>query len=461
VNSIDKGTTARAHSYSRLTSSRSLLLTASVFHLGVCLAVLAAGRFGLMSSAFDSRGIGKSFAPDSVHYFTHALSLADVLKHDGLPSWWTASFPLHIRLYSLSLVALGPLTGSNILAVEPLNLLCYVSILWFVFKLGSEVFGRRAGLLSAIVIAIWPSFLLHTTQVLKDPLFIAVFLALVFFTTRLLTTSLNWKQGLREGLRCGGLAILLWLVKSDFWELSLLVVLVAVLFVLIRAIGEKAIMPGNLVALCLLISCSLAAPQLFNRYRKPNPHPLLTVTGSGSNQQITVAGAQGGVGVPPSRSSRGLTRLRERIAWARYLYANYPGAGSGIDTHVRFENWGQIVKYLPRALEIGLFAPFPTWWITGETQVGRSGKILSGFETLLMYLTYVFAAVGLYKSRALVPAWFLLAIAMSCLIVLSTVTANVGALYRLRYPFWMLLIVIGIYGAVALWDRLVRNREAV
>ena len=436
--------------HSRLTSGRHLLLAAALFHITICFALIIIGCWQPGNPLSDSSAIGRSFATDSGNYFTHATNLANILQHDGLVAWLTPSFPLHTRLYSLSFAALTPLVGFNILAAEPLNLFCYLAILFLVFKVGSEVFGRRVGLVSAVVIAIWPSLLLHTTQILKEPIFIAAFLGLVFVIVRLLTKSLSWKKGLRDGLCGGGLAILLWFIKSDFWELSLLIVLAALLFVLIEAICDRTVLPGNLVAVCLLITCLFAAPRLFNRYRKPNPHPLVKITGFGANEQISVAvpaGAEAGTVVqPPSRSSKGLTRLRERIAWARFLYANYPGAGSGIDTDIRFENWGQIVRYLPRAVEIGLFAPFPRTWFAGGTQVGRAGKILTGCETLLMYLIYFLAAVCLWKRRSLVAVWFLVAIAMSCIIVLSTVTANVGALYRQRYPFWILLIVIGVEG---------------
>jgi hypothetical protein len=453
VNSPEKNPSVRTPSSSGLTTSRYLLLAASIFHLGVCVAVLVAGRLGLSGSVFDARGLGRSFAADSGQYFTHALNLAEVLKHDGLAPWWTASFPLHVKLYSLTLAVIGPLVGFNILAVEPLNLFCYVAILFVVFKLGGEVFGRRVGLVAAIVIAIWPTFLVHTTQVLKDQLFLAAFLGLILCAARLLTKSLSWQQGLSSGLAGGTLVILLWLIRADLWELSLLVVVIATILLMLRAIRDKAIAKGNLVAGGLLLACLFAAPQFFSKYRKPNPHPLLTVSGSGTNQQITINRSPGDLSAPvspPSRSARGLTRLRERIGWARYLYANYPGTGSGIDVEVRLETWGQIVRYAPRALEIGLFAPFPDSWLTAGTKVGRSGRILSGFETLLMYLIYFLAAVGMWRRRHHLPAWFLLAVALSSLLALSIVTANLGALYRLRYPFWMLLIVIGIDGALEL-----------
>jgi len=330
--------------------------------------------------------------------------------------------------------------------------------------LGNEVFNRRAGLAAAIIIAVWPTYLLHSTQVLKDQFFIPAFLGLVFVTVQLLNRSLSGPAGLVSGLIGGALVIFLWLVKADLWELSLVIVVTGVILLIARTVREKSILPGNLIAVFLLIACLLGTPQLFSRYRKPNPHPLLTVSGTGANQQITIHRAPGDQYppiAPPSRSSTGMTRLRERIAWARYLYANYPDSGSTIDPHVRLESWGEIIRYVPRALEVALFAPFPNTWLAEGTKVGRGGRILSGVETLLLYFVYILAAVSVWKRRRFLAVWLVLSVAMASLIALSIVTANLGALYRLRYPFWMLLIIMGANGAFELREILSRRRSSV
>ena len=62
--------------------------------------------------------------------------------------------------------------------------------------------------------------------------------------------------------------------------------------------------------------------------------------------------------------------MRERITWALYLFANYPGSASNIDTDVRLESWREVIRYLPRAAEIGLLAPFPNMWLASGAQVG-------------------------------------------------------------------------------------------
>src|SRR6185436_5670273 len=100
-------------------------------------------------------------------------------------TWYNAPSPFHLKLYSLCFTIFAALTGFNILAAEPLNLFYYLGILALVGKLGSEVFCPRAGLLAAATVGLWPSLLLHTTQLVKDPLYILGMLALILIFVRL------------------------------------------------------------------------------------------------------------------------------------------------------------------------------------------------------------------------------------------------------------------------------------
>ena len=419
------------------------LFLASGWHIAATLTVFLAGRFGLFPSAFDRNGIG-SFAFDGSSYLADAANLAGLLRHGEIATWWRAVFPLHTKLFSLSFAVLAPVVGFNIVAAEPVNLLSYIAVLVLVFKIGAEIFDRRAGFVAACIVGAWPTFLLHTTQILKDPLFIAVFLGLTLMNARCFARSLTWKQSLRASGSGGLLLILLWLIRPDLWELSLLVVVLALIFLMLRLLREKKILKQNVVAAVLIFAFAISIPLLVKRYRNPDPHPFLTVTRSGSGQQIGIAGASGTPPAvnPPSRSSSSLTRLRERIAWARYLYVNYPARGSNIDADVHLESWGEIVRYLPRATVIGLFAPFPRTWFASGTQVGRGGRLLGGIETLLMYCAYALVLITLWHRRGDLTVWYLTAVAALSVIALSIVTANVGALYRLRYPFWILLFVL-------------------
>jgi hypothetical protein len=154
--------------------------------------------------------------------------------------------------------------------------------------------------------------------------------------------------------------------------------------------------------------------------------------------------------------------IEEQIAARRYgfgLQIDSSGepvaseAGSDIDRGVRFNSVADIIRHVPRATVVGFFAPFPNMWFSGGKQVGASGRLLSGFETLLSYMIECLALVGLWRERKNLSAWFLFLVITLGAVALGLVVANIGALYRLRYPFWALLIVCGAGGADYLFRR--------
>jgi hypothetical protein len=126
---------------------------------------------------------------------------------------------------------------------------------------------------------------------------------------------------------------------------------------------------------------------------------------------------------------------------------------SRIDTDVKLNSLGSIIRQLPRALEVGLFAPFPNMWLRAGKQVGYSGRVISGFETLLTYVIESMALLGWWRQRRNLAAW-LLAITIGLgTVALGLVVNNMGAMYRLRYPFWVLMVVLGAGGISFLWER--------
>jgi hypothetical protein len=113
----------------------------------------------------------------------------------------------------------------------------------------------------------------------------------------------------------------------------------------------------------------------------------------------------------------------------------YPDSSSNLDTSVKLTNTTDLFRYLPRAAAIGLFAPFPKMWFESGNSVGSTGRILSGSEMLLMYAGEALAIVGLLFSIAVMGT-----------IALGLVVVNVGTLYRLRYVFLIMLIILAAGG---------------
>ena len=92
-------------------------------------------------------------------------------------------------------------------------------------------------------------------------------------------------------------------------------------------------------------------------------------------------------------------------------------------------------------------------WLQVGGQAGRSGRLMSGLEMLLMYVMYLSALVALWFERKRIPMWLSFTVASAGIVGLGLIVANVGALYRLRYAFWILLIVIGAQGILLIRER--------
>lgn len=417
-----------------------LLVAAAVLHVSVTAAVLAIGKGALMPGHFDEKGLG-TFASDGFVYQTEVVELCNLLKNQGVIAWATWPTQLHVRLYSLPLAALSRWTGFSILAIEPLNLIYYLAILVFVFKLGTLVFDYRAGLLAAGIVALWPSLLLHTTQLLRDPLLIAALLALLVILALCLNRDKAWPGGILLGFAGTIAMVAIRIVRLPMWDMLCAVIGLAVFFLLVRLVRLRRFPVGNVIFAVIMIAAILIIPhfqgafhnqQVVNRKRIIVPEEV---------QKLPVA---------------------DQIAARRQGFALRMGpdgetvpseAGSDIDKGDQLRSFADIVRHIPRAVLVGFFAPFPNMWFGAGKQVGGGGRLVSGIETGLTYMIECLALFGLWSRRKDLAAWLVFLVAAMGALSLGLIVTNIGALYRLRYPFWILLVVLGAGGAANLLHR--------
>lgn len=411
-----------------------VLCAAAVLHLLLSVAVYVSGRAALLPATFDENGVAVSFASDGVRYRADAAGLSETLWRGELRAWATADRPFHVKLYSVCFALFGPVLGYSILGAEPLNSLLYLACVALVFCLGREVFGVRAGLLAACAVALWPSFLLHTTQLLKDPLFAALTLALVLVNVRWLKPR-TW-AGAMGAAAAGGLVVTpLWLARSGMGAVTLSLVVLDALALGVWQLRERRLYAANVAGAALVFALTLAVPRLAHdalelgrspmSVRWAEEHSELLEQEKQTNQKGFLSGAVASV-----------RRVR------RAFVEVYKDSGSNVDADVRIDSLTDLLFYLPRAAEVGFFAPFPNMWLASGKSVGRAGRLLGGFESLLMYAVEALALIALWRARKRLDVWLLFASAATGIVALGLVAVNVGTLYRLRYVFVMLLIVI-------------------
>jgi len=408
-----------------------LLLAGLVVQITVALSIFFIGRAGWLSAHINRQGVGL-FASDSYNYMLESVKLVRLLHDGDVRAWLVAPLALHVKLYSLSFYVLYPFFGATILSAELVNLSFYCMTLLLVYLIGKDIFDRQAGLLAATVVGLWPSFLLHTTQMLKTTLIIVGILAVVLVNTRWIVRRQRFLNAL---LHIGmGLSALmtLWMVRSGRWFLFTIIIFLGLAGSATKMIVERRMMFWNLAGITIMLVTIIALPILFPPWIPPSSSPFAVHDEHPKGLWDTML-------LEADTASARIGMMREGF------FLDYSNSGSLINNGYHIRNLTDLLCFIPRATVIGFLAPFPNMWFE-EGTLGFSTRLLSGLETLTMYGIMFFAAIGFWHKRRSFVVWYLLAVAFIGAVTLGLVVVNIGALYRMRYAYWMFLVVIGAGG---------------
>ncbi|HEU4511394.1 MAG TPA: hypothetical protein VFR78_24410 [Pyrinomonadaceae bacterium] len=421
----------------------SFVFICGVFHVALTIVVFLIGRFQLLPGTFDENGIGLTFAVDGTTYRALISDLVSVWQMEGTSAWLDARAPFHAHLYSVSFAVFGRVVGHNILAAEPLNLLYYLAIVSCVYVLGREIFSTGTALLAATVVAVWPSFLLYSTQLLRDPLSIATLLGFMVVLTMLLSRELDWTRAIYLGLGGAVLLTVFWMSRGNMWNVVLVAIAIVFVLLVIRMARAKSFMVRNALAMLAIVVVALLVPARFESSTLPGSRSPASPFAIPSASQ-------------PAPAQGVWTRAIQQISNRRAGFRRYTAQSSNIHADVRFNGVGDVLRFLPNAAVIGFFAPFPRMWVE-RGSYGLATRLISGAETLVMYLLYVAAGFCVWRERRNLKMWLLFLVTTIGMIALGLVVVNAGALYRIRYVFWMLLIILAAEGILKLSKRRLLN----
>ena len=402
-----------------LNSKWKLLILAGAIHIALTTTIFLIGHFRLLPNTFNENGIGITFAIDGKSYHQVAVDLVDQWKANGFLAWLQTKAPLHSRLHSIAFMIFGRLFGYNILSAEPLNLFYYLGILSCIYFLGRELFDEQTGLVAAVIVAVWPTFLLHSTQLIRDPVSILCLLALVLVLTMVVGRDFVWRKGIFLGLDGVILVTVFWLARGNMWNVVIVAVVLTLAMLAGRMIHARRFKTANAFAMLLIVAAMILVPTRLESTSLP--------------------------GVRPPTTTLTIPSTIQQMSGRRAGFRSYTSQASNIDEDVQFKSTGDVARYLPRAFVIGFFAPFPNMWIEAGS-FGRAPRLASGLETLAMYFVYVVAGLCVWRERRNLKMWLVFLVATIGMLALGLVVVNAGALFRIRYVFWMMLIVIAARG---------------
>lgn len=136
------------------------------------------------------------------------------------------------------------------------------------------------------------------------------------------------------------------------------------------------------------------------------------------------------------------------LAGYRWFYTRpFRDGGSNIDMDVNFSDSRELIAYVPRAIQIGLFSPFPNiWYVEAEKPAGRAMRMVTSVEELFSYFCLIGLPIFVLKHKNDPFIWIAIFVCVSMLIVYAIVMPNQGTLYRFRYPYYMPLVSFGFAG---------------
>jgi hypothetical protein len=391
-------------------------------HLLSTTMVYAVGRSGTLPNIVAPSGVLRG---DSMAYLERSIALGRNFSELA-----GGNEQIHVRLYAISTALLAPIIGANIFSIELISLPLYLLALFLVYDVGRVCFEPRTGFAAAITVGLLPSFLLHETQPLRDPLFVVLMLALLSIILRLITNSLTAIPALAFAASGCLILLLAWLVRDSFGLVYVGVVSLGLIALVAASIRKRRAFMPNFVCLLFFFAALVFIPKAFSNWLPPK-EPMTTEQKQSldefTNRQV--------------QSGQGGVLLKISVMRQKFVIL-YKDAGSNIDANRTFPSTISVISYLPRAVLIGLLAPFPVSWFEEGKVFGLVGRLIAGLEICMVSLLSLFALVGVWRSRRSIQAWLLLAVALLGGAALGLVVVNVGALYRMRYFFWILLIIL-------------------
>ena len=440
-----------------------------------------------------------NFASDSILYHQEAIYLVDALNSGNWSKWWSGIFldgsfkVQHVQVKWIALIY--RMSGEEYpLLFEIVNSVTWVASVVLIFLAARIYFPNNKTTANfAVFFLFFPSVLFSSAQLLREPFYILGFCFVIFGWVAIFHEDSKWKGAfaivtgfyLITAVRLYVTPVLL----SAFLICTVVLMLRKKLahfpaFIMLMGISLISFQAGYLnipVPGPAKINSSLTdqnkkiTEHLTNSTTERSTMSFLDIaldiwktTGEHSKETIISNTRKDEEDIQKlifmkqqeliksfreNNSSMGFisylnNKIAIKISFLRHGFVSVnKNARSAIDENVQFMNLRDLFSYFPRALQIGFLSPFPQLWVSSGTSTGYIGRIVAGFETLIMYVVLVgFFSAFFIEIQILKPLAPVLIFSTVMIILLGFVVPNAGTIYRMRQGLFIPFFVIGVYG---------------
>ncbi|SNZ20162.1 Peptidoglycan biosynthesis protein MviN/MurJ, putative lipid II flippase [Cohaesibacter gelatinilyticus] len=382
---------------------------------------------------------------DAITFHKAAIVKSVQILEYGWSRWelFPQGFPANVGLLSILYTFFGP---DPVLFV-PINAGAHALGATVIYRLGNVILpGRRGqlgGLIAGILYLVFPTALHWYGQNHKDAFACAGLLLLLLSWLELSVRETISKREVFSSLICAFAGtLLLGLVRPHYPYILILALVMATAASAIlfwgrdRRLPSLATMKGYAGVLMVLLAVGLFVSQFNTRTNVMSMDLTARLNFHESTKNWEWQSTNGVPSVVDEAFMR-ISALRSYFVG----FGRKAGAQSEIDGDRQPENIFQAIAYGPRAVLVGLLAPFPSFWAEKTTLP----RLMAAMETALWYL--IAAGVLPLLLRRSTP--HLMTGIVFCLILiglLAYINPNIGTIYRQRYAFWMFILMCGAVG---------------
>lgn len=396
---------------------------------------------------------------DSVYFDSVAAALADTIRHEGWGSW--RLFPAIGAPGNVGILgALYAIFGHDPTIIIPVNAALHALGGVLIFLLAFELSGRisvgtYAGLVAGTLFVVFPSALSWYGQMHKDGYAIAGMLLILLVWVK--AVKMPVRRRTWYWLAAGNFAgmLLVGIVRPYALKLLLIAAAIVLLAIIVHAVTCRKKTKGRSLGVFFLVAV-LTFGLGVHLTQRLNQDGYLQMGETYKRWEGAISLAA--IDHPDAIRSGDMKWQWESSPWVPDVVENYIEtaartragliaygvrlkAGSMIDEDTAPRNVVEVLAYLPRALQIAVLAPFPSSWFEQQSLT----RLVATGEMILYYLCLPGLFFLLYYNRS--PA-VLMALFFSCffLFIYGFTQANIGTLYRYRYAYTSIVMLLGAIG---------------
>lgn len=428
---------------------------------------MAAAREIIIPSIFPL-ALDGDMPGDPVYYKTIAMEAAAKIRAHGI-----TAFDSHPNGQGIAGVAsLAYLTTKNTYGIIVLNAVMHAFSALLLALIARQWFSQITAIVCTTPMIASPYMMLWFSQINKETFALAGVLAITLGVLRIL------RKSSLDLLTSNAASLFLMLIGSFFvWLVrpyvnQVLFYIVATIFIMAIAWRVRSLCQSKLVPIIqFAFLCAIAASMLAIlstgaasdatiessfEFEKPkdtegNDVPTLTKT---CLQKVSSSQWENIALLPNHVNDRikALMSQRCRIFSILETHKDPTTLSSIVDQDRLPAGSLEALLYLPRAVILGIFSPLPTYWSYAFIDGGSFFYAITSVEAVIFYIGIVSLLLWIVRTRnffVLVPV----AMSIFVMIVYGMAIPFVGALYRYRYPWWILLLCLGIAALISLLTR--------